>query len=131
MDRQLTPLDFISTTTPGIPASGFVRVYARPDGKLYASNDQGTEFDLTALGGGGSSDLVEATVDPVTPRAGEQWLLKTITEAQPIPSGVLLGGFMLGQPRKTGPMIDATAGPTITFDYSVNTSNGIKRMRLQ
>jgi hypothetical protein len=53
MDRQLVPLDFISTTTPGIPASGFVRVYARPDGKLYASNDQGTEFDLTAPGGGG------------------------------------------------------------------------------
>jgi hypothetical protein len=130
MDRQLVPLDFISTTAPGTPASGFVRVYARPDGKLYARNDQGVEFDLTDSGGG-SSDLIEVTADPETPRAGEQWLLKTTTEAQPIPSGVLMGGFMLGQPRTTGPAIDATGGPTITFDHSVNTSDGIKRVRLQ
>ena len=131
MDRQLVPLDFISTTTPGIPASGFVRVYARPDGKLYARNDQGVEFDLTASGGGGNADLSEFTEDPVNPRAGQQWVIKTTTEAQPIPSGVLMGGFMLGQPRTTGPTIDATGGPTITFDYSVNTSDGIKRVRIQ
>lgn len=38
---------------PGAPASGFGVIYEKSDGLLYFKNDAGTEFDLTATGGGG------------------------------------------------------------------------------
>jgi hypothetical protein len=122
MDRQLVPLDFISTTTPGIPASGFVRVYARPDGKLYARNDQGVEFDLTASdGGGGSSDLIEVTVDPEFPRPGQQWILRYSALA---PAPLLTGFWGMAFPMPIVIQVEAHA-------LSVNTSFGIKRTPLQ
>jgi hypothetical protein len=120
MDRQLVPLDFISTTTPGIPASGFVRVYARPDGKLYARNDQGVEFDLTASDGG-SSDLIEVTVDPEFPRPGQQWLLRYSALA---PAPLLTGFWGMAFPMPIAIQVEAHA-------LSVNTSFGIKRTPLQ
>ena len=44
-------------TAPPTPISGYLAVYAKTDGKRYAKNDAGTEYDLTATGagGGGSS----------------------------------------------------------------------------
>lgn len=42
-------------SAPSTPASGKVVVYAKTDGKLYAKDDAGTEYDLTASGGGGGS----------------------------------------------------------------------------
>jgi hypothetical protein len=38
--------------TPATPASGFGRLYAKSDSKLYFLNDGGTEYDLTATGAG-------------------------------------------------------------------------------
>lgn len=32
------------------PSSGSLVIYAKTDGKIYAKNDSGTEFDLTATG---------------------------------------------------------------------------------
>jgi len=40
------------TAVPGTPATDFTRVYGKSDGKLYAKNWSGTEYDLT--GGAGS-----------------------------------------------------------------------------
>lgn len=37
--------------TPGTPSTDYVRVYAKSDGKLYAKNWSGTEYDLTSAGG--------------------------------------------------------------------------------
>jgi hypothetical protein len=37
---------------PATPATDFMRLYPKSDGKLYAKNWSGTEFDLTASGGG-------------------------------------------------------------------------------
>ena len=38
---------------PGTPASGYGYIYEKTDNKLYFKNDAGTEYDLTATGGGG------------------------------------------------------------------------------
>lgn len=48
---------FKEITAPATPASGYVSVYAKADGKLYAKDDAGTEYDLTATGGGGSTTV--------------------------------------------------------------------------
>jgi len=40
---------------PGTPGTDYIRIYPKSDGKLYAKNWSGTEFDLTAVGGGGGS----------------------------------------------------------------------------
>lgn len=36
---------------PTTPPTGYVQVYAKADGHLYAKDDAGTEYDLTAAGG--------------------------------------------------------------------------------
>jgi hypothetical protein len=47
-DKSLKPIDLVSlSNAPSTPGSGFVRVYGKTDGKVYAKNDSGTEFDLT------------------------------------------------------------------------------------
>jgi len=40
------------TTAPGTPTSGEGVIYEKNDGKLYFKNDAGTEYELTASGGG-------------------------------------------------------------------------------
>lgn len=51
-----TPLELKEMTAPGTPLSGALVVYAKTDGKLYAKNDAGTEFDLTLGAGGGEAN---------------------------------------------------------------------------
>lgn len=43
-----TVVNLQEMSPPSTPASGSLSVYAKTDGKLYAKNDGGTEFDLTA-----------------------------------------------------------------------------------
>lgn len=40
-------------SAPGIPNSGYGRLYVKTDGKIYFQDDIGTEYDLTLSGGGG------------------------------------------------------------------------------
>lgn len=47
-------VEFPEVTAPSTPASGFLRAYAKTDGKLYQKNDAGTETDLSSSSGGGS-----------------------------------------------------------------------------
>lgn len=45
--------DFVEvkrTAVPGTPATDYIRIYPKSDGKLYAKNWSGVEFDLTSLG---------------------------------------------------------------------------------
>ena len=44
--------------TPGAGETNVVRVYAKPDGKLYAKDWNGIEHDLTGAGDGGSGGLL-------------------------------------------------------------------------
>ncbi|MGB1285072.1 MAG: hypothetical protein ACPG7F_00950 [Aggregatilineales bacterium] len=56
---------FTEGDAPGTPDSGTVGLYAKTDGKLYIKDDTGTETDLTATGGGGSSLPVDDTTSLV------------------------------------------------------------------
>lgn len=65
-----TPLALTEMSAPATPQTGLLLVYAKSDGKIYAKNDAGTEYDLTGGGGGGStlpvadtSALVQGSVD--------------------------------------------------------------------
>jgi hypothetical protein len=73
----LTQWDIPQQADPPNPATGFVRVYAGIDGKLYARDPAGLEYDLTAVGAGdGGAAPVAVTYrgrasTPITPgRAG-------------------------------------------------------------
>jgi hypothetical protein len=49
-------LEVPEAAAPATPATGFVRIYAKADGKLYIKDDTGLETDITtAAAGGGSS----------------------------------------------------------------------------
>lgn len=54
-DNQFPKVTFAESAAPSTPAAGLVVAYAKADGKLYIKDDAGTETDLTATGGGGSS----------------------------------------------------------------------------
>ena len=57
-DKSLTPIDLPElSSAPASPASGFHRFYAKTDGKAYSKSSAGTEYDLTASGGGVSGIL--------------------------------------------------------------------------
>jgi len=46
--------EYTEAAAPGTPASGFVRMYTKTDGKAYIKDDAGTETDITGAGGGAS-----------------------------------------------------------------------------
>lgn len=52
---------------PGTPASGQIAVYGKADGKVYAKDDAGTEYDLTATTSGSSIQTITSasTITPV------------------------------------------------------------------
>lgn len=55
-DKSLTPIDLPElSSAPASPASGFHRFYAKTDGKAYSKSSGGTEYDLTASGGGSTT----------------------------------------------------------------------------
>jgi hypothetical protein len=49
-------------STPTTPSSGKMAIYAKADGKAYALNDAGVEYDLTLGGGGGGGEDFAATL---------------------------------------------------------------------
>jgi len=51
-----TALSFQEMAAPATPPSGSLLTYAKADGKLYAKNGAGTEYDLTAGAGGGEAN---------------------------------------------------------------------------
>lgn len=61
--------------------------------------------------------LAEYTADPVMPQQGEQWILKTTTIVDVL--SAFVGGFPVFTPT-----------PISTFDLSINTSGGIKRVAI-
>ena len=50
-------LMFKEQATPATPPTGYVRIYAKLDGKIYRKDDTGTETALEGTGGGGSDPL--------------------------------------------------------------------------
>jgi ribosomal protein L24E len=49
-------------SAPGTPSSGKGRIYVKTDSRLYFKNDLGTEYDLTASGGGGGDFYKDGSV---------------------------------------------------------------------
>jgi hypothetical protein len=49
-------------TAPGTPPTGYGTLYEKTDGLLYFKNDAGTEFDLTAIGGGSGITIGTTTI---------------------------------------------------------------------
>ncbi|MBI4719258.1 MAG: hypothetical protein HY763_15785 [Planctomycetes bacterium] len=88
-----TPLLLTEMAAPQAPAAGTLAVYAKADGRLYAKNDAGVEFDLTA-GAGGGLPLSDATalvkgsaddtkqlrleVDGLTPGVTRVWTVQDV-----------------------------------------------------
>ena len=60
-------------TPPGTPATDFIRTYPKSDGKLYAKNWSGVEYDLTAAA---ISSLTEETA----PTVDDKLLLNDVSE---------------------------------------------------
>lgn len=56
-----TPMEFKEMAAPATPVNGALLLYAKSDGKIYAKNDGGTEYDLTSAGGGSSLPVVDTT----------------------------------------------------------------------
>jgi hypothetical protein len=54
-----TFLDATEAAAPATPASGFVRLYAKSDGRIYSKDDGGVEYGpFDAAGGGGGGPLL-------------------------------------------------------------------------
>jgi hypothetical protein len=71
---------------PGTPASGKVRLYAKSDGKAYAKDDAGTEYDLATGSGSADHDWFDKAAALLEPDALETIETGTFTKA--IGSGV-------------------------------------------
>lgn len=54
-------LEIKQSAAPVTPATDFMRLYPKSDGRLYAKNWSGTEYDLT--GGGGGSSISFAVIE--------------------------------------------------------------------
>jgi hypothetical protein len=64
-DKLNTSLDLPAlSSAPANPGSGYMRFYGKTDGKPYAKNSSGTEYDLSATGGGGGA--TELTINSQT-----------------------------------------------------------------
>lgn len=58
-DKLTTPIDLPTlSSAPASPGAGYMRFYGKTDGKPYAKNDAGTEYDLSASGGGGFTGIL-------------------------------------------------------------------------
>jgi hypothetical protein len=56
-------LEFTEASAPSSPASGFARLYAKSDGRIYSKDDGGTEYGpFDAAGGGGGPLLYVDTI---------------------------------------------------------------------
>jgi hypothetical protein len=59
---EFTYLDAEEDDAPGTPASGFVRIYAKADGRVYSKDDGGVEYGpFDAAGAGGAALYIDQT----------------------------------------------------------------------
>lgn len=60
-DKITTPLTIVElSSTPTNPSSGYQKIYAKTDGKLYVKTSSGVETELTNVAGGGGGGITEA-----------------------------------------------------------------------
>ena len=56
-DKLSTPISIPElSSSPSNPASGYQKIYAKTDGKLYVRDSSGTETELTNVSGSGISE---------------------------------------------------------------------------
>ena len=89
---KIDPSGFVEIpeiSAPSTPSSGFLRLYAKSDGKAYQKNDAGTETDLSQSGGGGSSGHGQCRLAKsgsnlvLSPYNGNQLLINGTAESIP------------------------------------------------
>jgi hypothetical protein len=51
-------LEVPTTGAPATPAAGWVRIYAKVDGKVYIKDETGLETDITTAAAGGGASRV-------------------------------------------------------------------------
>lgn len=56
-EGAFTFLDATEAAAPATPSSGYVRIYAKTDGRIYSKDDAGTEYGPFDEAGGGGADL--------------------------------------------------------------------------
>lgn len=55
-EGAFTYLDATEAAAPGTPAAGYVRIYAKTDGRVYSKDDGGVEYGPFDTAGGGAAD---------------------------------------------------------------------------
>ena len=61
-EGAFTYLDATEAAAPATPASGYARIYAKTDGRIYSKDDAGTEYGpFDAAGGGGGESAAIGT----------------------------------------------------------------------
>lgn len=144
-----TALEFKEMPAPGTPRSGALVAYAKADGKLYAKDDAGTEYDLTVsdayapavpddwedvdpttktgaldrMAGGHAGVVLVSATPPATPAIGQIRLDKTASGASglgKLTTNTITGDLTLTTSH-TEVGCDTTSGPiTVTLPDAAN-----------
>lgn len=144
-------LEINEVTAPSTPASGFGRLYAKTDGKIYFLNDAATEFDLT-LGGSGTSiwdiedktaevqttDATVTTLDTITIPDNSAGILTVQLTGKKSDHSAAITGEKKVRWRKAsgtitlGTIIDSMADEldSLTWTWTLDTSSGNIRIRV-
>ena len=70
-----TYLDAAEQSSTGTPASGYVRLYAKTDGRIYSTDDTGTEYGPFDAAGSGTATWAVISGTPTTTSGGyDYWV---------------------------------------------------------
>jgi hypothetical protein len=97
-----TYLDATEAAAPSTPASGFVRIYAKSDGRVYSKDDAGVEYGPFDVAGGGVTFPVIATA------AGGNRTTDSTTQTISMPASVASGDLLIA-------IVVCDGNPTFTW----------------
>ena len=142
-DKILNPLDLPElSSSPSSPASGFHRFYAKTDGKPYSKSSGGTEYDLSASGGGsfdgtkvvGINTQTSTTYTLVLADAGKYIRMSNasaITLTVPVNDSVAFATGTVITIIQTGNGVVTVSGGGITFNAKGGTKTNGQYAALQ
>lgn len=134
-----TYLDATEAAAPATPASGFARIYAKTDGRIYSKDDAGVEYGPFDVAGGAGGGFSGFAVDepPVTAHAKDdefdgtsldaKWTNPTTSAVAACPVVVADGTLKLDTPasgihvagiRQAAPTGDFTVSASIMYSDS-------------
>lgn len=119
LSRQVNEqeVEFKEQSAPATPASGYVRVYAKTDGKIYIKDDAGTETDLTGGSGSPGGSNTQVQYNNAGSFAGDAGLTYDATNDRlTVADNVTVG---------------KTADGTSSFDGVANSTSGKQGLRIE